>query len=150
MAASRSASNATIRAGIIVPAGAINPLTIEDQGGLELLGNVGEFLVLADQQLGYQPWLATSWTVNANATVWTFKIRQNAKFNDGTPDDYRRRRLQLQEPVRPEERRQRPHELLRDPASPTVSSKSTTRRSPFTSSRPMPPSSTLSRATTTP
>ena len=85
VAASSKASGITIRAGIIVPAGAINPLTIEDQGGLELLGNVGEFLVLADQQLGYKPWLATSWTVNSNATVWTFKIRQNAKFNDGTP-----------------------------------------------------------------
>ncbi len=43
----------TIRAGIIVPAGAINPITIADEGGLELLGNVGEFLVVADQSLGY-------------------------------------------------------------------------------------------------
>jgi peptide/nickel transport system substrate-binding protein len=85
--APRSAANsgATIRAGIIVPAGAINPLTIADQGGLELLGNVGEFLVLADQQLGYKPWIATSWSSNAKATVWTFKIRQGVKFNDGTP-----------------------------------------------------------------
>ena len=78
-------AGATVRAGIIVPAGAINPLTIQDQGGLELLGNVGEFLVLADQHLGYKPWLATSWSSNAKATVWTFKIRQGVKFNDGTP-----------------------------------------------------------------
>jgi peptide/nickel transport system substrate-binding protein len=78
-------AGATIRAGILVPTGAINPLTIEDQGGLELLGNVGEFLVLADQQLGYQPWLATSWSSNAKATVWTFKIRQGVRFNNGTP-----------------------------------------------------------------
>jgi peptide/nickel transport system substrate-binding protein len=86
-AAPRSAgkAGATIRAGIIVPAGAINPLTIADEGGLELLGNVGEFLVLADQQLGYKPWIATSWSSNAKATVWTFKIRQGVKFNDGTP-----------------------------------------------------------------
>src|SRR5262249_10637225 len=38
-------SGATIKAGILVPAAAINPITIADQGGLELLGNVGEFLV---------------------------------------------------------------------------------------------------------
>ncbi len=82
---SAAKAGATIRAGIIVPAGAINPLTIADQGGLELLGNVGEFLVLADQQLGYKPWIATSWSSNAKATVWTFKIRQGVKFNDGTP-----------------------------------------------------------------
>jgi peptide/nickel transport system substrate-binding protein len=78
-------SGATIRAGILVPAGAINPLTIEDEGGLELLGNVGEYLVLANQQGQYKPWLATSWSSNTNASVWTFKIRQGVKFNDGTP-----------------------------------------------------------------
>jgi peptide/nickel transport system substrate-binding protein len=84
-APSARASSATIRAGIIVPASAINPITIADQGGLELLGNVGEFLVLADQTLGYKPWLAESWSSNANATVWTFKIRQGVTFNNGTP-----------------------------------------------------------------
>ena len=74
----------TITAGILVPAGAINPITIADQGGLELIGNVGEFLVFVDQQNNYHPWLATSWAPNADGSVWTFKIRQGVKFNDGT------------------------------------------------------------------
>ncbi|HXY44083.1 MAG TPA: ABC transporter substrate-binding protein, partial [Acidimicrobiales bacterium] len=78
-------SGATIKAGILVPAGAIDPITIADQGGLELLGNVGEFLVFVDQQYNYHPWLATSWSTNPDASVWTFKIRQGVKFNDGTP-----------------------------------------------------------------
>jgi len=78
-------AGATIRAGILVPAAAINPITIADQGGLELIGNVGEMLVFTDQQLNYHPWLATSWSPNADASVWTFKIRQGVKFNDGTP-----------------------------------------------------------------
>jgi peptide/nickel transport system substrate-binding protein len=68
-----------------VPAAAINPITIADQGGLELIGNVGEFLVFTDQHFNYHPWLATSWSPNADASVWTFKIRQGVKFNDGTP-----------------------------------------------------------------
>jgi peptide/nickel transport system substrate-binding protein len=76
---------ATIKAGILVPAGAINPITIADQGGLELIGNVGEFLVFTDQHNLYHPWLATSWQPNADASVWTFKIRQGVKFNDGRP-----------------------------------------------------------------
>jgi peptide/nickel transport system substrate-binding protein len=80
-----NAAGGTITAGILVPTGAINPLTIADQGGLEVLGNVGEFLVLADQHLNYQPWIATSWKANANASVWTFKIRKGVKFNNGTP-----------------------------------------------------------------
>ncbi len=78
-------AGATVKAGILVPAAGINPITIADQGGLELIGNVGEFLVFTDQQLNYHPWLATSWSPNADASVWTFKIRQGVKFNDGTP-----------------------------------------------------------------
>jgi peptide/nickel transport system substrate-binding protein len=81
----RGKAGATIRAGILAPAGAINPITIADIGGLELLGNVGEFLVFIDQQLNYHPWLATSWKSNADASVWTFKIRQGVRFNDGRP-----------------------------------------------------------------
>jgi peptide/nickel transport system substrate-binding protein len=78
-------AGADIKAGILVPAAAINPLTIADQGGLELIGNVGEFLVFTDVQGNYHPWLATSWSSNPDASVWTFKIRQGVKFNDGTP-----------------------------------------------------------------
>ena len=78
-------AGATIKAGILTPVGAINPITINDQGGLELLGNVGEFLVFTDHSGVYHPWLATSWSANSDASVWTFKIRQGVKFNDGTP-----------------------------------------------------------------
>jgi len=53
-------AGSTIKAGILVPAAAINPITIADQGGLELIGNVGEFLIFADQHFNYHPWLATS------------------------------------------------------------------------------------------
>src|SRR5262249_32185165 len=84
-AAPKGPSGAPIKAGILVPAAAINPITIADQGGLELIGNVGEFLVFTDHKNLYHPWLATSWKANADASVWTFKIRQGVKFNDGTP-----------------------------------------------------------------
>jgi peptide/nickel transport system substrate-binding protein len=83
--AAKGKAGATIKAGIGVPAAAINPITIADQGGLEMIGQVGEWLVFCDQQNNYHPWLATSWSANADATVWTFKIRQGVKFNDGTP-----------------------------------------------------------------
>ena len=42
------------------------------------------------QGLTLTPVLATSWTPNSNATVWTFKIRQGVKFHNGaalTADD---------------------------------------------------------------
>ncbi len=79
------ASSATIKVGISTPAAAINPLTISDQGGLDMLGQTGEYLCLSDQTLTLRPVLATNWTPNATADVWTFKIRQGVKFHDGTP-----------------------------------------------------------------
>jgi peptide/nickel transport system substrate-binding protein len=83
--AGKGKSGSTIKVGIGVPAAAINPITIADQGGLEMLGQVGEWLVFADQGNKYHPWLATSWRPNADGSVWTFKIRPGVKFNDGTP-----------------------------------------------------------------
>lgn len=37
--------------------------------------------------LDIEPWLAQSWTVNDNATEYTFKLRPGVTFSDGTPVD---------------------------------------------------------------
>jgi peptide/nickel transport system substrate-binding protein len=79
------AAGATIKAAIIVPSAAINPLTVADQGGLDMLAQTGEYLCLSDQHLTLQPVLAESWSANSAADVWTFKIRQGVKFHDGSP-----------------------------------------------------------------
>jgi len=78
-------SGATIKVGVVTPTAAINPITTADQGGIECIDQVGEFLVFTDRQLKYHPWLAESWQPNSDATVWTFKIRQGVKFNTGRP-----------------------------------------------------------------
>jgi peptide/nickel transport system substrate-binding protein len=83
--AARGKGGATIRAGILVPTGAINPITIADQGGQDMISQTGEYLCLADQHLALRPVLATSWKPNADATAWTFTIRQGVKFSDGWP-----------------------------------------------------------------
>ena len=80
-----AASTATIRTGIVTPAAAINPVTVADQGGLDMLGQTGEYLCLSDQSLMLKPVLATSWTSNSMSDVWTFKIRQGVKFHNGAP-----------------------------------------------------------------
>ena len=56
-----------------------------DQGGLNMLGQTGEYLILSGQKLDLKPVLATSWTSNSKADVWTYKIRQNVKFHNGLP-----------------------------------------------------------------
>jgi peptide/nickel transport system substrate-binding protein len=80
----------TIKAGIVTPTAAINPVTVADQGGLDMLGQTGEYLAISDSSLNLVPVLAESWSANANSTVWTFKIRQGVKFHNGqalTADD---------------------------------------------------------------
>ncbi len=97
-ASSGAASAPVKRGGVLrvanqVPAAAVNPLTVADGGGIIMLGQTGEFLITdntgrAGQPL--QPTLALSWRPNANATVWTFKLRPGVKFHDGalmTADD---------------------------------------------------------------
>jgi peptide/nickel transport system substrate-binding protein len=84
------APGAVIKAGIVTPTGAINPVTVADQGGLDMLAQTGEYLCLSSQTLTLQPVLATSWSADSTAKVWTFKIRQNVKFHGGaalTADD---------------------------------------------------------------
>ncbi len=82
---SAQGANATIRAGIITPTGDINPVTVADQGGLDMLAQTGEYLCLSGQTLTLKPVLATGWTPDSTSTVWTFKIRQNVKFHNGHP-----------------------------------------------------------------
>ncbi len=80
----------TIRYGQIVPAAAVNPVTVADGGGLTVLSQFGETLVFSAPDLSAQPLLAESWAPNADGTVWTFKLRQNVKFHNGkvmTADD---------------------------------------------------------------
>jgi peptide/nickel transport system substrate-binding protein len=80
-----AAAGAVIRVGIVTPTASINPVTVADQGGLDMLAQTGEYLTLSTQTLTLQPVLATSWTPNSAADVWTFKIRQGVKFHNGAP-----------------------------------------------------------------
>jgi peptide/nickel transport system substrate-binding protein len=83
-------AGAVIKAGIVTPTGAINPVTVADQGGLDMLGQTGEYLCLSTQTLTLKPVLASSWTPNSKSDVWTFKIRSGVKFHNGqalTADD---------------------------------------------------------------
>jgi peptide/nickel transport system substrate-binding protein len=72
-----------LRMGQIVPAGAIDPVTIADNGGIVTLSQVGEYLVLSDHDLAAKPMLAESWSSDKDGKVWTFKLRKGVKFHNG-------------------------------------------------------------------
>ena len=46
-----------------------------------------EGLVRVDNEFTPQPFLATSWESNADATEWTFHLRKGVKFHDGSDLD---------------------------------------------------------------
>jgi peptide/nickel transport system substrate-binding protein len=76
----------TLRVAISAPAAAVNPLTVSDAGGLCMLSQTGEFLILDNNaKLMLQPQLALSWKPNSDGSVWTFKLRQGVKFHNGNP-----------------------------------------------------------------
>ncbi len=58
-----------------------------DIPGLELVNNVYEGLVryAFGNSTKILPWLATSWKISANQTVYTFNLRHGVLFHDGTP-----------------------------------------------------------------
>ncbi|TMD05992.1 MAG: ABC transporter substrate-binding protein [Chloroflexi bacterium] len=73
-----------LRVGIIPPpAHDIEPHTFADQGALETGSIAGEHLIRSAANLKLVPELATSWTPNGDASVWTIKLRPNVKFQTG-------------------------------------------------------------------
>jgi peptide/nickel transport system substrate-binding protein len=81
----------TLKLASTTPATAMNPLLVDDAGGLCLLGQTGEFLTFDNNiKLHLEPMLATKWTHNGDGTVWTFSLRKGVKFHNGatmTADD---------------------------------------------------------------
>src|SRR5688572_2181497 len=69
----KPAPGGIIRAGSLQPAGALDPITVADQGGLATLGQTGEYLVWSDRELKPVPRLAESWKPNGDGSAWTFK-----------------------------------------------------------------------------
>jgi peptide/nickel transport system substrate-binding protein len=79
-----SKAGGRIHVGIIpAPTGAIEPHTFVDVGGLETGGICGEFLTRVSKTLTLVPELATGWTPNADASIWTFKLRPGVRFQSG-------------------------------------------------------------------
>lgn len=51
-----------------------------------LIANITDKLVHQDPvTLEFSPWLATDWTINEDATEFTFTLRDDVTFSDGTP-----------------------------------------------------------------
>jgi peptide/nickel transport system substrate-binding protein len=91
--ASASASAATggsIKVAIQRPV-QVDPIAMQDLGGYGVVAQCFEFLTtLSEDGSDIAPGLAESWEPNEDGSVWTFKLRQGVKWQDGsdfTADD---------------------------------------------------------------
>ncbi len=63
----------------------IRPLTPQERDMMSLYALVYESLVTVDDNGLPQPLLAESWSETDGGETWTFTLRENVKFSDGTP-----------------------------------------------------------------
>jgi peptide/nickel transport system substrate-binding protein len=56
-----------------------------DNVSIAVFGAWWEFLVRPNQTGGYEPRLASSYTISHDSRTYTFNLRRNVKFSDGTP-----------------------------------------------------------------
>lgn len=64
----------------------LNPL-VDQTGGAHVLTPVVDSLVWDNGDGTYSPWLATEWDVSDDARVYTFTLRDDVTFHDGTALD---------------------------------------------------------------
>jgi peptide/nickel transport system substrate-binding protein len=72
-----------LKFGIVKDIGTPIPFVAYTSVGQYVKDSMYEPLVMFDQKGEIHPWLAESWTANANSSEWTFKIRRGVKFHNG-------------------------------------------------------------------
>lgn len=66
----------------------LDPALAQDEESYKVMGNIFEGLVrLKPGTTEIEPCLAQTWQVSADGLAWTFYLRKNVTFHDGTPFD---------------------------------------------------------------
>jgi peptide/nickel transport system substrate-binding protein len=76
---------AVFREGVVGVPASITPVTARTRAERTLVGLVFSGLVKLGPGSTYRPDLAESWTVDDTGTAWTFTLRDDAVWQDGTP-----------------------------------------------------------------
>jgi oligopeptide transport system substrate-binding protein len=63
----------------------LDPALAYDQNSLSAISMIYTGLVQLDDHMQVQPQLASSWSKSSDGLTWTFYLRHNLKFSDGTP-----------------------------------------------------------------
>jgi len=84
MAATAMAAT-TVTLNVVQIFGTIDPAKVTDYTGYMAAVNLYDGLVTVDKNGAIQPLLASSWEASSDATTYTFHLKPNATFHDGTP-----------------------------------------------------------------
>jgi peptide/nickel transport system substrate-binding protein/oligopeptide transport system substrate-binding protein len=69
--------------GVDIPT--LDPGQVQDTASAPIVNLVFDGLVTLDKNLNVEPWAATNWDVTSDGLTYTFHLRPNQKFSDGTP-----------------------------------------------------------------
>jgi peptide/nickel transport system substrate-binding protein len=75
----------TLRVGIFTDFGTLNPAKSSLLIDEELYNNIYDPLIKMNKDGQLEPSLATKWTVSDDGKTYTFNLRNDVKFHDGTP-----------------------------------------------------------------
>ena len=75
----------TLKIAIGIDPDTLDPAALTTTTAGQIVDMMAEPLTRLDQNGKLKPWLATSWESSADKLTWTFTLRQNVKFQDGTP-----------------------------------------------------------------
>src|SRR5262249_2534723 len=64
---------------------ALDPHRSTSNWTIQATKHICETLITRAPDLSFQPWLAQTWEMGSGGTQWTFKLRNDVKFHDGTP-----------------------------------------------------------------
>lgn len=79
--------DAVIRVGLDADQGCLDPGTIDIRVSLQWARQTADSLLFIDPSGDPQPWLATDYSVNDDATEYTFTLRDDVVFHDGSKLD---------------------------------------------------------------
>ena len=75
-----------LRSGSLREPASIDPAQVWDDTSSFYVANIYDMLVILDPQtLQLKPGLALSWETSPDGRIWTFNLRRNVRFHDGTP-----------------------------------------------------------------
>ena len=83
--AAASADKQILRYPLASDINTFDPAQVQDSDSINSIQMVFTGLVSQDNNLVVTPQMASSYTLGADKTTWTFKLKPNLKFSDGTP-----------------------------------------------------------------